>query len=99
MPAKMTMVWPEIALARIRDELERELLAASDEEIMDAARELGMNPTMKGSAAFAGVKYPFDPGTFADFFGSYEVGTAQESAWLTRPSVAAPSGSRRRAKH
>jgi hypothetical protein len=35
--------------------LERDVLEASDEEILAAARELGMDPTMKGSAAFFGV--------------------------------------------
>jgi hypothetical protein len=37
--------------------LEQELLQASDEEIMTVAKELGMNPAMKGSAAFADMKY------------------------------------------
>ena len=35
--------------------LERELIEATDEEILEAARDLGMDPTMKGSAAFFGV--------------------------------------------
>lgn len=35
--------------------LERELIEATDEEILEAARDLGMNPAMKGSAAFFGV--------------------------------------------
>lgn len=35
--------------------LERELIEAADEEILEAARDLGMNPAMKGSAAFFGV--------------------------------------------
>jgi hypothetical protein len=52
-----------------------ELLAATDEEILATARELGMNPGMRGSAAFLELKYPivrhprdflsgFDPGGF-----------------------------------
>ena len=32
--------------------LERELIEATDEEILEAARDLRMNPEMKGSAAF-----------------------------------------------
>jgi hypothetical protein len=47
--------WPEAALTRILNALEQELLAASDEDILAAARDLGMNPAMKGSAAFWGV--------------------------------------------
>lgn len=35
--------------------LERELIEATDEEILEAARDLGMNPAIKGSAAFFGV--------------------------------------------
>jgi hypothetical protein len=46
---------------------QQELIDASDEEIMAAAADLGMNPAMKGSAAFAGLKYPANP-RFSDFF-------------------------------
>lgn len=35
--------------------LERELIEATDDEILEAARDLGMNPAMKGSAAFLGA--------------------------------------------
>jgi hypothetical protein len=49
--------WPQAALARILAALGQELLDASDEEILAAAKELGMNPAMKGSAAFHGLKY------------------------------------------
>lgn len=50
---------PVLTLERILLALERELLEASDEEIIAAARELGMNPAMKGSAAFMGLKYGY----------------------------------------
>jgi hypothetical protein len=40
---------------RLLAALERELIAATDEEILEAASDLGMNPAMKGSAAFFGV--------------------------------------------
>ncbi len=46
---------PERRLERLLVALERDLLEATDEEILAAARELGMNPAMKGSAAFFGV--------------------------------------------
>ncbi|MGH8201173.1 MAG: hypothetical protein ACREVO_12570 [Steroidobacteraceae bacterium] len=40
---------------RLLAALEQELIAATDEEILEAASDLGMNPAMKGSAAFFGV--------------------------------------------
>jgi hypothetical protein len=46
---------PELTLERTLLALERDVLDATDEELMTAARELGMNPTMKGSAAYFGV--------------------------------------------
>jgi len=42
-------------LEGLLDALEQELLEATDEEILAAASDLGMNPGMKGSAAFFGV--------------------------------------------
>jgi hypothetical protein len=51
----MRALQPERGLERLLFALERDLLDASDEEILAAARELGMNPAMKGSAAFFGV--------------------------------------------
>lgn len=35
--------------------LEKELTEATDEEILEAAKDLRMNPAMKGSAAFFGI--------------------------------------------
>jgi hypothetical protein len=49
-------VRPDIGLERLIHGLEQELLEAADEEFMAGARDLGMNPHMKGSAAFIGVK-------------------------------------------
>jgi hypothetical protein len=49
---------PETALENVLMGLERELIDATDEEVRAAAAELGMNPSMKGSAAFLGVKSP-----------------------------------------
>jgi hypothetical protein len=51
----MKTIHPERGLERLQVALERDLLDATDEEILAAARELGMNPAMKGSAAFIGV--------------------------------------------
>jgi hypothetical protein len=49
-------VRPDVGLERLIHGLEQELLEAADEEFMAGARDLGMNPQMKGSAAFIGVK-------------------------------------------
>jgi len=51
----MNGIHPERGLERLLAALERDLLDATDEEILAAARELGMNPAMKGSSAFFGV--------------------------------------------
>lgn len=58
MRTKMTQTFPETALERILEALERELIIATDEEILEAAGDLGMKPGMKGSAAFLGLRYP-----------------------------------------
>lgn len=59
---------PERVLARILQALEAELIEASDEELLAAAKDLGMDPLARGSAAFAGLKYP-SQAQLADFFG------------------------------
>lgn len=69
MPTRMNIDWPEVMLTRIAAQFEEELLAASDEEIIAAAKDLGMNPSMRGSAAFAGIKYPVSARQLRDFFG------------------------------
>jgi hypothetical protein len=51
----MNGIHPERGLEHLLAALERDLLDATDEEILAAARELGMNPAMKGSSAFFGV--------------------------------------------
>ena len=45
----------DVALERLLTALERELLEATDDEILAAAKELGIDPTMKGSSALFGV--------------------------------------------
>jgi hypothetical protein len=66
MHTKLTQSTPAAALGRILDQLDRELIEASDEDILEAARDLGMNPLMKGSAAFLGLQFL----SFAEFFDS-----------------------------
>ncbi len=67
MRTKMNAASPEVELTRILEAMEQELIDASDEEIMEAAADLGMDPKMKGSAAFAGIKFPVKP-QLSDFF-------------------------------
>lgn len=67
MRTKVKIVSPQVRLARILVALEQELVDASDEDIMEAAGDLGMNPKMKGSAAFLGIKFS-DKMRMADFF-------------------------------
>jgi hypothetical protein len=96
----------ETALARILDAFGRELIEAPDEEVREAARELGMNLSMKESAAFAGLTYPSRP-QLSDFFEieSFKqmVLEAAESATpeTTRPSRARTPRriGRRRSRH
>jgi len=66
MRTKLSVIEPETALNRILDAMECELIDASDQEILEAARDLGMNPLMKGSAAFLGLHTL----SFAEFFES-----------------------------
>ena len=58
MRTKVTAALPEAVLTRILEAFGQELIDASDEEIMLAARDLGMDLQMKGSAAFAGLTFP-----------------------------------------
>jgi hypothetical protein len=59
MPAKVKSVSPEVVLARVLEGLEPDLVNATDEDITQAAQDLGMDLSMKGSAAFLGLKSPF----------------------------------------
>jgi hypothetical protein len=67
MPTRMTRPFPETALERILRALECELVVATDAEILEAADDLGMQPGMKGSAAFLGLRYP-DVRRLEEFF-------------------------------
>jgi hypothetical protein len=77
MRTKLTLTTPAAALGRILDQLDRELIDATDEDILEAARDLGMNPLMKGSAAFLGLQFF----SLAEFFeGSGTSGTQAQLA-------------------
>jgi hypothetical protein len=72
-------VRPDVGLERLIHGLEQELLAAPDEEFVSGARDLGMKPEMKGSAAFAGVK-DFGPQLLAALRRAYGERQQPESA-------------------
>lgn len=55
------------ALERVIDGLAEELIESADEEVLQAARDLRMEPTSRGSAAFIGIKYS-SAWQFSDFF-------------------------------
>jgi hypothetical protein len=59
MRAKVKSVSHEAVLTRVLEGLEPELIEATDEDITQAAQDLGMDLSMKGSAAFMGLKSPF----------------------------------------
>jgi hypothetical protein len=82
MRTKVTPHPPEVALNRVLAGLEKELVEATDEEIELAARDLGMNLKMKGSAAFIGVRYTF-PRRIEDIFELEQ----QRKAYLTSSRV------------
>jgi hypothetical protein len=58
MPRQMTQPTGDQRLQRVLIALERELLQASDEEIRQAAGDLGIEPDMKGSIAWLGIFFP-----------------------------------------
>jgi hypothetical protein len=92
----MTSTPPEVALNRVLAGLEKELVEATDEEIVQAAEDLGMNVRMKGSAAFLGVKYTF-PKNMADVFEAGELRKFYEAAMRQHQGEGEqPSGRRRR---
>lgn len=55
MGQKLIPIPQEAALERLLAALAMDLAEASDDEITQAAKDLGMNVGMKGSAAFLGV--------------------------------------------
>jgi len=58
MHTKVAMHQGVAGFERVLEALARELIDSTDDELLEAARDLGMDPTMRGSAAFIGLKYP-----------------------------------------
>jgi hypothetical protein len=58
---------PEMRLERVLETLSGEIAAASDDEVLEACADLRIQPHMKGSMAFVGVKglyWPYRPWVF-----------------------------------
>ena len=72
MRPKLMPIRQDITLERLLAGLAAELAEASDEDIVQAAEDLGMNVKMKGSAAFLGV-YGL-PRRVEDFFEADDPG-------------------------
>jgi hypothetical protein len=58
MSRQVTPPTNERRLQRLFVALESELLQASDEEVRQAASDLGIKPDMKGSIAWMGILFP-----------------------------------------
>ena len=84
----MTTKRPDSALERLLLALEDELLQATDAEVLAAAHELGMNPAMKGSAAFFGVTLLVRP----------MIGSRRTRSYLKKTDEHNTGGPRRRPK-
>ena len=67
MRTKIKVTPSETVLDRILEAFGQELINTSDEEIIEAAKDLGMDLQMKESAAFAGITFPAKP-QLSDFF-------------------------------
>ncbi len=62
----MKKIAPELRLERLVEAFSEDVTLASDAEILDACADLGIQPAMKGSIAFLGIKkgvffYPYVP--------------------------------------
>lgn len=63
---------PEMRLARVLETLSAEIAAASDAEVLEACADLRIQPQMKGSMAFIGLKGLYWP------YRSWIFGTAAD---------------------
>lgn len=66
----MKKILPEVRLERLLEALSADVTLASDAEILEACADLGIQPAMKGSIAFLGLKkgvvfYPYVPEKFS----------------------------------
>jgi hypothetical protein len=91
---------PEVVLTRILEACGQELIDASDEEIMEAAKDLGMDLQMKGSGAFAGLTFPAK-WQLSDFFDVEAINqhiTREAAGQITKASSTDPERETQRSK-
>jgi len=67
MRTKVATIRQAAGFERVLEALAQELIESTDDELLEAAKDLGMDPAMRGSAAFIGLKYPATP-RLSDFF-------------------------------
>jgi hypothetical protein len=76
----------QIQFERVLAALERELIHADDDELMQVVAELGLKPSMKGSVALLGVTRRVAPWGFRDGPAPRdEPGKSQRAAERRRP--------------
>ena len=100
MRTKVATIQQAAGFERVLEALGQELIESTDEELLQAAKDLGMDPTMRGSAAFMGLKYPAIP-RMSDFFEMpvlhpQRIGTDRSSVALPRSKERLPGRKRRR---
>ena len=100
MRTKVKVALPEVVLTRILEAFGQELIDASDEEIMEAAKDLGMDPQMKGSGAFAGLTFParWQLSDFFDLEATNQYFARAAAGRLTKASSTDPERETQRSK-
>ena len=98
MHAKLKRAAAAARLERLIDALAEDLAEASDEEVLQACADLGMNPEMCGSAAFIGLKGPsirlddfFDLGELRAYFPHMPESKRLQLATRSAPAITAQS--------
>ena len=92
MRTKVARLHHAAGFERVLEALAQELIESTDEELLEAAKDLGMDPTMRGSAAFIGIRYPTISG-MSDFF---DMSVITPRRIRTDRGSAAPPRSKRR---
>lgn len=101
MRTKVKVASPATVLERLLEALEQELIEAPDEDLLQAAADMGMNLQMRGSAAFLGLTSPALH-HLSDFFDLEACQQLQVMLSGKRvpalPEPSSPSAPRRRAR-
>lgn len=87
MRTKVKRTSPEKALMRVLDAMAGEAIESSDEEVLEAATDLRMDPTRRDSAAYAGLTFFARP-QLSDFF---DIEVPQRLSAPVKPTAAAPT--------